>query len=488
MSPGIAIAEMEDGSGWKIVAGRDMLPGELLLSVPKASILSARTTSLPVQAMQLIEAATPHSILVLSFCLLHELRMGAQSKFYGYLQSLPRDMASALPVFWSLDGSSSDGQRALPWLQGTEAAREMVTKGRSGLGMADMKSLYASLAHHIPPTPNHPNASPFTSFAHAYSLASSRAFLVDDYHRVAMCPMADVLNHSSDPHTCLASDDFVCPSCGSLKPCSHDASSQKAGVPGRLAHLDLRERTQLEDEVDCVEMRLEKHLDEGEEVLNTYGAAGDGKLLVDWGFVAGEFADPGLTWTFEELAELSATGMGDYLEMCAEISRLDPRFPDLDDEDRLLCSQVSRRPDMCNLDQSGRLSINIFGILWLQQTRVEGSRISSQIKDQIVADVTILERSWSALAQDTPLSKIPANVVSVANAVYQLLTKRLSGMHCPDASLEELFDLRDNLDKENDRRQILAITLAANEKSLLLMTIGRWREWINAYTSGVIYK
>ncbi|WVQ71667.1 hypothetical protein IAR50_001207 [Cryptococcus sp. DSM 104548] len=480
MSPAAAIVDMEDGRGWKVVAQQDMLPEGLLLSVPKMSILSAKTTSLPVQSTQNIEAATPHSILILSFCILHELRMEEQSRFYGYLQSLPRDMAFALPLFWSLD-EHSDGQKALPWLKRTEAEREMAVKDMSGLGLADMQSTYAALAHHLPPTPNHPNPSPFSSFAHAYSLASSRAFLVDDYHGVALCPMADVLNHSSEPHTCLASDDFVCPLCGSLKACPHDDSFAGTGAPRRLAHLTARERARLGQEVDCVEMALDKHVEEGEEVFNTYGPVGDGKLLVEWGFLAGEYADPGLTWTLEEIANLSGSEAEDCLKMSKKVSRLAPHLSNLDDEDTLLCSQSADTPHMFNLDQSGRLSINIFSVLWLRQSPV--TECSAQIENKFVEDVAILERSWSALSQDATLTaNIPANLVSVAKAVQQLLTKRLSSMHRPTASLEQLFDLRDSLDKEHDRRQILAITLAANEKSLLLMAIERWREWLDAYT------
>jgi len=40
-------------------------------------------------------------------------------------------------------------------------------------------------------------------FLHAYSLVSSRAFMVDAYHGLAMVPIADAFNHAQDHHVHL---------------------------------------------------------------------------------------------------------------------------------------------------------------------------------------------------------------------------------------------------------------------------------------------
>lgn len=40
-------------------------------------------------------------------------------------------------------------------------------------------------------------------FIHAYTLVSSRAFLVDAYHGLAMVPIADAFNHAADNHVHL---------------------------------------------------------------------------------------------------------------------------------------------------------------------------------------------------------------------------------------------------------------------------------------------
>jgi hypothetical protein len=78
---------------------------------------------------------TNHTILHLSLVLLHELRLGADSRWYGYLQSLPRDTV-LLPLFWGMEElAREDGSTAKEWLRGTEAERDLQRKDQEGLGL-----------------------------------------------------------------------------------------------------------------------------------------------------------------------------------------------------------------------------------------------------------------------------------------------------------------------------------------------------------------
>lgn len=76
------------------------------------------------------------SIFHLALCLLHEMRLGQLSPFYGYLQSLPRDTtACLLPMFWHLpELGGEDGRQGLKWLEGSEVERRMDSKEEEGLG------------------------------------------------------------------------------------------------------------------------------------------------------------------------------------------------------------------------------------------------------------------------------------------------------------------------------------------------------------------
>lgn len=106
--------------------------------MPKTSILSARTTSLvlppdlavtvpdPVDPMGSVK--TNHTIPTLALVLLHEFRLGEEGEFWGYVQSLPREV-EGLPIFWDRD---SEARR---WLRGTEAERELDKKDKEHMGL-----------------------------------------------------------------------------------------------------------------------------------------------------------------------------------------------------------------------------------------------------------------------------------------------------------------------------------------------------------------
>lgn len=63
------------------------------------------------------------------------MRLGIESRFYGYLQSLPRETVG-VPVFWEVEELCGlDGRKALLWLMGTEASKEMEKKKEEGLDL-----------------------------------------------------------------------------------------------------------------------------------------------------------------------------------------------------------------------------------------------------------------------------------------------------------------------------------------------------------------
>ena len=107
---------------------------------------------------------------------------------------------------------------------------------------------------------------------------SSRAFQVDAFHRLALVPLADLFNHSTPNHVHLASDDFVCPECGSLHECEHD----RDGGDGDGREV-ARAMPTVEDET-C-EMVAAAAIEAGEEVFNTYGQLANVSLLAYYGFM-----------------------------------------------------------------------------------------------------------------------------------------------------------------------------------------------------------
>ncbi|WRT67195.1 uncharacterized protein IL334_004161 [Kwoniella shivajii] len=521
----LVIAEMGDGGGWRMMSERDMEIGELICAIPKTSLLSHRTSSLPaLPSLSPTEtqgrSMNSHTILHLSLCLLHEFRLGTQSDFYGYLQSLPRTTIG-LPIFWDIDDvSGKDGKLARDWLKYTEVEKELKIREEQGLGLSDLNEFYKSYSSHLPSTESHPNPSPVEAFYYCFSLVSTRAFMVDLYHLIALCPFADILNHSStsNSHTSLSSDDFVCHSCGSLKSCSHDILNPTNGIPYRLSHIGIKDYHRIENEIDTVDLRIENPLnvnnqngsDQGgyEEVFNCYGEGlSDSRLLTEWGFISEEFIGEGLTWNVDELdpdenlisSHVNENEQG--LELLWEI--IDSAMSVLVErsqgnwcwysEESLLCPQNERDKRLFNLDQSARISINIFAFMWLSQrinlaSKVGNQKISQaseekdELIDELVKSIEELSRLWDNInSQNDPSScdlRLEDESMTVAKKVKMLLQSRLEGMHKSELSQEELFDTRDSLGPE-EKYQYMAMTISINERSLLRSAIGKWDELLS---------
>lgn len=77
-------------------------------------------------------------MLGLTLALLHEMRLGTESKFWGYTQSLPRTTVP-IPALWPLaPEGGGDALRALDWLVGTEADRDIRRRQLEGVGLVSL--------------------------------------------------------------------------------------------------------------------------------------------------------------------------------------------------------------------------------------------------------------------------------------------------------------------------------------------------------------
>ncbi|WVQ70004.1 uncharacterized protein L199_008228 [Kwoniella botswanensis] len=493
----LKIVDMEDGDGWRLISGREMDIGELICSIPKTSILSHRTSSLP-PLPPLPSSGSCHdssmnsiTLLHLSLCLLHEFRLGQSSPFYGYLQSLPRDIIG-LPIFWDVsEVCREDGKEAKKWLRGTGAERELRVREEQGLGLTNLHSFYSHYSSHLPPTTSHPEHSPIQSFYHAFSLISTRAFMIDLYHLIALCPFADILNHHpTQPNTSLSSDDFVCHLCGSLKTCPEHDITNSQGIAYRLLYLIPRDIQRIEDEPqDTIELRVERPIaKKGEEVWNSYGdGLSDAKLLVEWGFISEEYTGDGLVW---DLEDLHLKGEGEVEEYWKKVDEapIDPIDEDTeegeDEEERILCRRNEQNPRLLNLDQSGRISINIFSLLWLDQTRSRrnGSKeCRAEDPGSLVQAIKQIESIWK-ISIDEEYTEYDTllidDLVEVIQQVIDLLKKRIEKMYRCDLSEDALFKMRDDLSPE-DKYLYMAMTLSINERVLINSTLNKWNDLLD---------
>jgi hypothetical protein len=319
----------------------------------------------------------------------------------------------------------------------------------------DLKRFYETTKHLLLPTTTHPHPSPVEAYLYAYSLISTRAFLIDIYHTLALVPFADILNHSSTAHTSLASDDFVCHLCGKLGQCVHDSIVE--GIPERLAHVDPHSRQTMGEEIDTVEMRSERMVQRGEEVMNSYGKGiGDGRLLVEWGFLEGEYAGQGIEWTLDELLEHTSEAEGStvkeiYKSLIERGAIALEIYPDSDleadqemeDESEKLIGppikSLTKSKDqddpILNLNHHGQLSLNIWIALFLHSHQ---SSPVEEFESRIVSSINTVE-----LANIATQPSMDLTTLKTCRRVVSLLRERMEGMYKYSIPMEELLDLRD---------------------------------------------
>ncbi|WFD33881.1 tRNA pseudouridine(38/39) synthase [Malassezia cuniculi] len=220
---------------YALVAEENIGPGELLVHIPDDAVLSKRT--LP----QTYKGAEE---LALALHLLCEQQKGSASRFYGYLSSLPH---VSLPLIWH----GTDTAEAY-WMGGTEAER-IVRRAEhawscglcAGFCLARLRSYWRD---------NHAAAGLdvelWPRYIDAFALVSSRAFVLNEWHGLAMVPVADLFNHTDAPTVHV------------------EADSKLSGsyTPGVI-------------------VRSVGAIAAGEEAINSYGALSNPELLCRYGFV-----------------------------------------------------------------------------------------------------------------------------------------------------------------------------------------------------------
>ncbi|KIY68528.1 SET domain-containing protein [Cylindrobasidium torrendii FP15055 ss-10] len=297
--------------------GPDMDPGLTVVEIPKASVLSVRALGLRELSVLRTFGREAQFALALALCI--ETTKGSESRWHGYLQSLPKNQVD-LPVFWSNDLD------AMRFLNGTEIQKRLVARDSDDLNLFDsLLSFYENTAVAVSEKYSGSKV-PFESFTHAYSLVSSRAFLVDAYHGLSMVPIADAFNHSQDNHVHFESEYDVCPECGAVDRCAHDSP------PPSPTH-------ELAPSIDPVFEMVSNTVIPSGEVFNTYGEdLSNADLLMRYGFMSDVNDNDRVVW---ELVD-------DTIPQDRDVSAL---------EDAEL---VSKARDGFYINSDGLLSYNLF--------------------------------------------------------------------------------------------------------------------------------
>ncbi|SCV68016.1 BQ2448_137 [Microbotryum intermedium] len=242
--------------------------GDTVARIPKRCVLSHRNSHLSIPKWDSSFELSPTLRLVL--IVLYEIERGPQSKWYGYLESLPLETVP-VGVLWTGE--------AKRWARGSEVER--VVNGL-GLDQASLEMWWISLPSELLDSIGNPSRE---IFFRTYSLVSSRAFMVDAYHTVALVPLFDLFNHSDTPHVHAEAEHWVCSTCGSFEECPHDdeMDTESEDKP-RLSSSPTSDAV-VADETETYELVSLLPIEPNEEIFNTYGDFGNAQLVAMYGFL-----------------------------------------------------------------------------------------------------------------------------------------------------------------------------------------------------------
>ncbi|OBZ71035.1 N-lysine methyltransferase SETD6 [Grifola frondosa] len=258
ISPSIRVVDHGPTGNIAVVSvlSEPILPSSTLVSIPKTAILSVRSCSI---AERIPFVPYGHgATLALSLGL-----------YYEILQPVP------IAILWNVSNAfpgDEDGVEAYSWLTGTEVEKELKTDEGQYI-IEEIRQYYITVVQPI--LSNFIPSPSLVGFLYAYSLVSSRAFLVDAYHGLSMVPIADAFNHAYENHVQLERlrrlPRVRVPPRMRARPRSSPSAS--ALPPAHMAA-----------GADTVDMVTSRAVPPHAEVFNTYGRLGSAALLARYGF------------------------------------------------------------------------------------------------------------------------------------------------------------------------------------------------------------
>ncbi|KAG1053647.1 hypothetical protein G6F43_004299 [Rhizopus delemar] len=302
----LSIKELDGSFG--IFALKDMKKSDTIVKIPKEVILSTKTCGIA----NILDEANLEGGCPLALAVLYEIAQKEDSPWYGYLQALP-DQGEDLPMFWE--------EEEKEWFRGTEMESPVYND------FNDLEDDYHELIEplleaypYIFKRKDEEDPYSFDKFVKASTLISSRAFEVDAFHETALVPFADLFNHRGQgEHVHFETEFQVCEACGVLEFCEHqyfnyleenNDDEKEEGEEGEWEdeedveegdeeepdtelpdleeleqkNVDFWDKEEEDEEKDCCDMVLDRDVQKGKEIFNTYGDHPNVALLSKYGF------------------------------------------------------------------------------------------------------------------------------------------------------------------------------------------------------------
>ncbi|KAM0793633.1 hypothetical protein ACM66B_001065 [Microbotryomycetes sp. NB124-2] len=463
----------ESCAGVGVVARATLAADTVLVTIPKRAVLSAQSSALGRDALTALPSdASP--TFVLATCLCFELLLGAQSHWQPYIHTFGRTPV-AVATLWSRHS------KAREWAQGTQLELELLQSNLDAEIVATFyeqhagpllkkQSALGQLTGHVS----------LSDFCRAFSFVSSRAFIVDSFHGLALVPFADAFNHSDMPHVNLESDIWVCPVCGSLSECVHDnaesgaARHEPAVAVSTAAMVD-----------DCL-MVVTRDIEADEEIFNTYGLWSNAKLVAHYGFLldgnANDFVSLDPAFIFRQFwpdAGQDAASLS-RVRSCARFVRqsLLEMSPELMTRSSIVDFDVSAASlhEQMTVDADARLSLPLWTTIVLAVRRVLPDTSES---GSTGTDVELVQRMWSRAEEayesgsdsKGPQCGDEQDVSAVSAAIVELCRRHAE---CQKCSRNSAASILDRAEGEPDEAIRLTMTALAHERALMESLANSW--------------
>ncbi|KAI8454037.1 hypothetical protein BY996DRAFT_6531963 [Phakopsora pachyrhizi] len=263
-------------------------------SIPKKVCFSHRNSSL---SNLHIETTAPgfgqgedlehHPSLRLAYHLAHEITtVGSKSFWSPYLELIMLNEYQPDLIHHQFDRVVD----LRKWLRGTEIERlvdsgQAISIDRLHQKFHNFKNLYQVVRYR---GGSDSHSLDWETFRMAYVIVLSRAFYIDNFHTLALVPIADLFDHSDEPDVVMISDDIVCDRCGAHDECDHEIDDNKLKAGKTLVKDSDHDDGTVE--LECIRpLAFQRTFDDYSSptpvIYNTYGNLSNARLLTEYGFM-----------------------------------------------------------------------------------------------------------------------------------------------------------------------------------------------------------
>ncbi|KAK1215826.1 hypothetical protein PQX77_021552 [Marasmius sp. AFHP31] len=441
----------------------DDIPPGTTVRIPKKSVLSVKSSNLTKYFGTDYEFA-PYGLeaqLELALAVYLEDSKGSASPWHLYLKSLPEKTVD-LPMFWTTKAieeeeegrdRDEDVQTALGWMTSSEIHRHLIPLNTV------KEFFYDTVVSTMSDAATTTRKPSLHAYYRAFSLVSSRAFIVDAYHGLAMVPVADAFNHIRDNHVHLETEFDVCPDCGSLRQCIHDHDRDLPEPSSETEDEEEEEEEELYYTMTTTTyIPIDTHHPSKRrtEIFNTYGThLSNAQLLNQYGFILD--ANEADFVEFDDEDVLRIVGMGiDEEEQRNRNWGEQAKSVHVDSESELVYASENAMDLRISSDGRVSLGIVVFVYVGLGHTEEE--------------EECLLQRWIDALMHREGLER--EGLIKLANVVISLCKARLN-----DITQVDVDTILDDIPPTHWRTRAVGMHIMA-ERSILCSCISSWEEYL----------